>query len=32
VQSSERGALTKPLPGGMMFELVKSQLRDGGAK
>jgi 4-hydroxyphenylpyruvate dioxygenase len=32
VQSSERGALTKPLPGGMMFELVKSQLRGGGAK
>ena len=32
VQSSERGALTKPLPGGMMFELVKSNLRGGGAK
>jgi 4-hydroxyphenylpyruvate dioxygenase len=32
VQSSERGALTKPLPGGMMFELVKSQLRGGGAR
>jgi 4-hydroxyphenylpyruvate dioxygenase len=32
VQSSERGALTKPLPGGMMFELVKSQLASGGAR
>jgi 4-hydroxyphenylpyruvate dioxygenase len=32
VQSSERGALTKPLPGGMMFELVKSNLRGGGTK
>lgn len=30
VHSSERGALTKPLPGGMMFELVKSQPRNGG--
>ena len=31
VHSSERGALTKPLPGGMMFELVKSQPRSAGA-
>jgi 4-hydroxyphenylpyruvate dioxygenase len=31
VHSSERGALTKPMLGGMMFELVKSQPR-GGAR
>lgn len=32
VHSSERGALTKPLPGGMMFELVKSPPGGAGAR
>lgn len=32
VQPSERGALTRPLAGGMMFELVKSLPRGAGAR
>mgnify|MGYP001028056307 FL=1 len=32
VRSSERGALTKPLLGGMMFELVKSTPPGGGER
>ncbi len=31
VHSSERGALTKPALGGVMFELVKSPVEDGAA-
>jgi hypothetical protein len=32
VHSSERGALTKPLLGGVMFELVKSAPRTAAAQ
>jgi len=32
VRSSERGALTKPLAGGLMIELVKSEPRNAGTR